>query len=560
MFRNNITTLILLAVVLALIVEVANADFIFGEPMNLGPAINSTGSEFAPSITEDGLELYFVVVNRPGGFGSFDIWVSKRQTIQDEWKSAVNLGQGINSGSQETSQCISPDGLELYFSSNRSGGHGRLDLYMATRRTREGPWDKPVNLGPTVNSSYDEFRPQISSDGLSLFFSDNDWGNPVRPEGQGQADIWVTTRDSRQAEWGEPVNLGPLVNSSQHDVAPSLSADGLSLLFGRGSFDVADIWLSRRKTTNDPWEEAIMLGLQFSDNLWAGQPDISYDGSTIYWTSDRVGGFSAYSDIWQISIEPIFDFNNDLKVDLADMHILVDHWGQNYSLCDISPIPFGNGVVDVQDLNVLAKHLYRLTAHWEFDETEGSIAYDSFGDYDGTLNGNPFWQPTEGMIGGTLLFDGIDDYVSTPFILDPSKGSFSVFAWVFCWTPGQAIISQTGDFGETWLATNTSGGKLITRFCDVYFDPLESEAVITDIQWHHVGLVYDLDVFHRRLYVDGILVAEDTTAVAGNPSDDGLYIGASKDLDDGTFFSGMIDDVRIYNQALSPGAIEALIQ
>jgi hypothetical protein len=84
--------------------------------------------------------------------------------------------------------------------------------------------------------------------------------------------------------------------------------------------------------------------------------------------------------------------------------------------------------------------------------------------------------------------------------------------------------------------------------------------VVTDAQWHHVGLVYDLDVFHRRLYVDGILVVEDTTAVAGNPSDGGLYIGASKELEAGSFFSGLIDDVRIYNRALIAEEIAAIAQ
>jgi len=258
-----------------------------------------------------------------------------------------------------------------------------------------------------------------------------------------------------------------------------------------------------------------------------------------------------------VSIEPVCDLNNDLKVDLADMHIMVDHWGENYSLCDIGPTPLGDGIVDIQDIIVLSEHLYRLAAHWELDETEGSIAVDSFGDYDGTLNGSPFWQPDGGMIRGALLFDGIDDYISTPFILDSAKGSFSVFAWIMCWTPGQAIISQTGEFGCTWFGTNASG-MLMTGFSDTYFGALVSESVITDLQWHHVGFVYDTDTFHRRLYVDGVQVAEDTSAVSGMPSDGGLYIGASKDLEAGTFFSGMIDDFRIYNQALTAEEIAAL--
>jgi Tol biopolymer transport system component len=93
-----------------------------------------------------------------------------------------------------------------------------------------------VNLGPPVNSPYSEMSPSISSDGLSLFFSDLDASTRMRPGGHGQSDIWVATRATKDAPWGEPVNLGPPVNSAEHDTAPSLSADGLTLVFGRGSF------------------------------------------------------------------------------------------------------------------------------------------------------------------------------------------------------------------------------------------------------------------------------------------------------------------------------------
>jgi hypothetical protein len=260
-----------------------------------------------------------------------------------------------------------------------------------------------------------------------------------------------------------------------------------------------------------------------------------------------------------VSIDPVVDLNDDHKVDKADMYIMVDYWGENYSLCDIGPTPLGDGIVDIHDMAVLAEHLYRLTAHWKLDETQGSIAYDSCGDYDGRLNGNPSWQSTGGMKDGFLLLDGIDDYIETPFVLNPSKGSFSVFAWIKCWMPGQVIVSQKGAFGGTWLGIDSSG-KLMTGLSESNFGALVSETIITDIQWHHVGFVYDMDTFHRQLYVDGVLVAEDATVVSGGPSDGGLFIGASKELDTAILFSGFIDDVRIYKQVLSEKEIAALAQ
>ena len=87
---------------------------------------------------------------------------------------------------------------------------------------------------------------------------------------------------------------------------------------------------------------------------------------------------------------------------------------------------------------------------------------------------------------------------------------------------------------------------------------LESDFVITDGRWHHVGLVYDLDGLRRRLYVDGLEVAGDTNPVGGAASSGSLYIGAGKNLDAGSFFCGLIDDIRIYKVALSAKEIEEL--
>jgi hypothetical protein len=293
-----------------------------------------------------------------------------------------------------------------------------------------------------------------------------------------------------------------------------------------------------------------------------GIPSLSPDQKTLYFGSDQPGGIGSW-DMYEVPIVPILDFNGDGIVYILDLCVMVDHWGEDYSLCDIGPMPWGDGIVDVQDLIVLVEHLfedYPLVAQWKLDEIDGDIADDNIGGNDGICHGNPLWQSSNGKVNGALQLDGIDDYVSTPFILDPAKGSLSAFAWIKGGAQDQAIISQTGDFGGTWLGINPSDGNLMAGFSAMYFGALVSETVITDGQWHHVGFVYDTDTFHRRLYLDGAQVAEDTTAVSGMPSDGGLYIGVSKDLDAGTFFSGLIDDVRIYDVALSAEEITNLAQ
>jgi hypothetical protein len=199
-----------------------------------------------------------------------------------------------------------------------------------------------------------------------------------------------------------------------------------------------------------------------------------------------------------------------------------------------------------------------LAAHWKLDEVEGSIAEDSAGDNNGIVFGDAVWQPDGGMIKGALQFDGIDDYVTADFVLNPGLGPFSVFAWVKGGMPGHAIISQTDGIGtgEIWLGADESDGKLMTGLTPIKVgryapQPLISESVITNNLWHHVGFVWD--GAYRSLYMDGTEVARDTAAQnALKYATDRMYIGAGKNLDDGTFFSGLIDDVRIYNRAVMP--------
>ncbi|MHC4511195.1 MAG: Kelch repeat-containing protein [Planctomycetota bacterium] len=253
----------------------------------------------------------------------------------------------------------------------------------------------------------------------------------------------------------------------------------------------------------------------------------------------------------------VVDFNGDGIVDCADMCMMIDHWGTDEPLYDIGPRPFGDGIVDVQDLIVLSEHLFEeilppeLVAYWKFDETEGDIAYDSAAVNDAVVFGGAVWQPDAGKVNGALHLDGIDDCVSTPFVLNPADGPFSVFAWIKGGAPGQVVISQTS--GVNWLSMDSAGGNLITelRFIGgrVVQLPLLSQTAITNGEWHRVGVVWD--GAYRALYVDDTLVAEDSQPGLAD-SLGGLNIGCGSDLAAGTFFSGLIDDVRIYNRALRP--------
>jgi N-acetylneuraminic acid mutarotase len=272
--------------------------------------------------------------------------------------------------------------------------------------------------------------------------------------------------------------------------------------------------------------------------------------------TDRPHPCPATSTVYELG--PVVDLNGDGTVDAADMCILVDHWGTDNSLCDIGPTPWGDGIVDVEDLKVLAEYLFTYpgtTAYWKLDEMEGDIAYDSAHGYDGVLIGGPIWRPDGGMMDGALHFDGIDDFVGTDFVLNPADGVFSVLAWIKGGAPGQVVISQAD--GVNWLSADPSAGKLMTSLSHpqggrtLAPPPLVSESVITDEAWHCIGFV--CDGLCRTLYVDGTEVAKDPVRLSGLESaEGGLYFGVGSNLAPSTFFSGLIDDIRIYNRVVTP--------
>ena len=331
--------------------------FIFGTPTNLGPTVNSSSSDGGPSISADGLSLFFNS-NRPDGHGYLDIYVATRATTEEDWGTPVNLGPTVNSSSSDGGPCLSADGLSLFFHSSRIGGYGGSDIWVTTRVTVGGAWSTPMNLGPPVNSSTDELFPNLSADGLQLYFSE--WESPYRPGGQGGSDMWVTTRETVGGAWSTPENLGPTVNSSTHEDAPFITADGLSLFFGSfnrsDGFGGMDLYVTTRKTAEDDWVTPENLGPEVNNSSDSQIPCISADGSTLFFTCNRPDGVGGF-DLWQVQIRPrrtIADFNWDRKVDFKDFSKLAQYLGQDESSVDIAP-PLGDGIIDFKDVGVFSE-------------------------------------------------------------------------------------------------------------------------------------------------------------------------------------------------------------
>jgi len=329
----------------------ARADFTFGARVSLGPVVNSPQGDSIPVVSPDGLELYFAS-NRPGGSGDYDIWVSKRPSTEAPWEPPANLGPGINSTGQEFPTSVSSDGLTLYFFAYM---FTYRDLYTATRPTKDAPWSPRVSLGQIIN------RPQaggeavwgqdaggiISPDGLELFF----WSYRLRPADW--SEIYVTTRATTADLWGPPVNVGPPVNSAGTEVPVSITPDGLVLFIGTtrpGGFGGWDTWMARRAYRGAGWSEPVNLGPSFNTSRGEVLTSLSSDGRWCYIGEYESAG--PVGDLWMAPIIPIVDFNVDGKTDVVDLVLLVNDWGTNNPRCDIGPFAWGDGKVDIEDLRV----------------------------------------------------------------------------------------------------------------------------------------------------------------------------------------------------------------
>jgi outer membrane protein OmpA-like peptidoglycan-associated protein/tetratricopeptide (TPR) repeat protein len=185
-----------------------------GAPMS--GAINTPMKEGAQQISQDGKWLVFAG-QYPDSYGRFDLYLSV--LTENGWSSRQNLGENINSEFWESSPCLSPDKQELYFSSDRPGGFGGIDIYVS-RRLANGRWSLPENLGPAINTSGDESSPFLHADNETLYFSSNGL------QGYGGADLFKAKR-SRHG-FGEVQNLGYPVNTIDNEGSLFVAADGVT--------------------------------------------------------------------------------------------------------------------------------------------------------------------------------------------------------------------------------------------------------------------------------------------------------------------------------------------
>lgn len=236
-------------------------DSVWSEPISINDQINSGKSTVPAAITGDGKTLYTVRDDNDDG----NIYSS--QFEDGEWTRMKKLNKNINTSDWESHVSIAKDGKSLFFTSDRPGGMGGLDVYSSRWDEETEDWGEAINLGPTINSIYDEETPNIINDGKILYFSSQ--GH----YGMGGFDIFYSSLLDN-GNWTSPMNLGYPLNTVGNDLFYLPRKNGEYAIFplngnDRGENQQNDIYKIKVPVPgNDSTEIQLRGTVSIEDNNW----------------------------------------------------------------------------------------------------------------------------------------------------------------------------------------------------------------------------------------------------------------------------------------------------
>lgn len=250
--------------------------------VNFGPTVNSGFDDQTPTLSPDGLALYFAS-NRPGGSGGIDLWAARRASANDPWGVPVNLGPTVNSSANEVTPFITEDGHRLYFATNRPGGAGDYDIVVSWRTDTHDDfaWEAPVNVGAPVNTPGQEAG--VTIHGTEFYYA----GQSTNGSG---LDIYVSRMDGSAFTAPEVVQE---LSSAADDRRPSIRGDGREMVFSSnrlGTIGLNDIWSATRPGNGVPWSTPVNVGAAINTANGDVTPSLSRDGTMLLFASNRPGG------------------------------------------------------------------------------------------------------------------------------------------------------------------------------------------------------------------------------------------------------------------------------
>jgi WD40-like Beta Propeller Repeat len=268
----------------------------FGAPSNLGALVNTPANEQRPSLSPDGLSLFFGS-DRPGSVGTVehsDLYVLQRRSLHNAWGPPRRVDV-LSSVGDDNAITFSNDGRLIFFGSDRPGGCGGTDIWSARRADPHDDfaWEAAVNLGCTINSPQDDDGPtyfEAPSGEKTLTFCS--FNRPAAvAAGFGDWDIYEV-RGADVSAFGA-ATLVASVSSKARDTRTALRSDGLELLFTSsrpGSLGKKDLWSAIRVRLDADWATPVNLGAPINVPEDDGAPALARDGRTLYFDSDRSGG------------------------------------------------------------------------------------------------------------------------------------------------------------------------------------------------------------------------------------------------------------------------------
>lgn len=287
---------------------------------NLGPAINSSDREYSPLISAD--ESVLIYTSRRStttGGGKApednmyweDIYISTKE--ENKWNPCRNMGKPVNRENQhDASIALSADGQKLFIYIDENGG----DIYEC--ELRGNTWSKPVRLNDNINTKYHESSASISSDNKTLYFVSDKEG------GFGKHDIYKSKWDEKKQRWGEAENLGPIINTKYDEKGVFIHPDGKTLYFsskGHNTMGDLDIFKSVWDEKKKKWSVPENLGYPINT------PDADFDfvlsanGKHAYYSAFKADGFGE-QDIYIITFitpkNPIIQTEDNLLASLTE--------------------------------------------------------------------------------------------------------------------------------------------------------------------------------------------------------------------------------------------------